>query len=72
MVIFEIIVVENEFAIVILHVLDSEADFLTSFPIGSIGYNKTLVSNLVNLFDAWQRPKEENGISYGPIFKKNV
>ena len=68
---FELIVVENEFAVIILHVLDSEADYLTSFPIGSISYDKTLVNSLVSLFDAWQRPTDENGISFGPMFKKN-
>ena len=68
---FELIVVENEFAVIILHVLDSEADYLTSFPIGSISYDSTLVSSLVSLFDAWQRPTDENGLSFGPMFKKN-
>ena len=67
---FEMLVVENEFAVVILHVLDSEAEYLTSFPIGSMSNNKSIVNSLVNLFDAWQRPKEENGISFGPVFKK--
>lgn len=67
---FEMLVVENEFAVVILHVLDSEAEYLTSFPIGSMSTNKNMVNSLVNLFDAWQRPKEENGISFGPMFKK--
>ena len=68
---FELIVVKDEFAVVIVHVLDSEAEYLTSFPIGSISYDKQLVSSLVALFEAWQRPKEENGISFGPMFKKS-
>ena len=68
---FEIIVVKDAFAVVILHVLDSEAEYLTTFPIGSISYDKKLVGSLVSLFEAWRRPKEENGISFGPLFKKN-
>jgi hypothetical protein len=67
----EIIAVENEFVVIILHVLDSEADYLTSFPIGSISDDKSLAKSMVSLFEAWQRPRDENGISFGPMFKKN-
>ena len=51
--------------------MDSEADYLTSFPIGSISDDKSLAKSMVSLFEAWQRPRDENGISFGPMFKKN-
>ncbi|EXB69170.1 MULTISPECIES: hypothetical protein [Acinetobacter] len=68
---FEIIVVKNEFAVIVLHVLDSEAEYLTSFPFGSISYDKQLVNGLVSLFEAWERPKDDGGISFGQMFKKH-
>ena len=64
---FEIMALKNEFVVVIVHVQHSESDYLTSFPVGVISYDTRLVDNLITLFEAWQLPEDDGGLTFGPI-----
>lgn len=67
---FEIMALKSEFVVVIVHVQHSESDYLTSFPVGVISYDTRLVDNLITLFEAWQLPEDDGGLTFGPIFIK--
>lgn len=66
---FEILLLENEFVIVIIHIQDSEQEFLTSFPIGVISNDFELTPSLTQLFK-WDQKIEDGGRNFGQIFKK--
>lgn len=67
---FEILALKDEFVVVVVHVQHSESDFLTSFPVGVISYDKKLVDSLITLFEAWQSSEDEGGLVFGPMFIK--
>lgn len=67
---FEILLLENEFVIVIIHIQDSEQEFLTSFPIGVISHDFELTQSLTQLFKQWDQKIEDGGRNFGQIFKK--